>query len=80
MGAYRNPLFRKKSIVAWYDSDAACLVTIVCLVPLFFFGLLGIWVVHRQPIYREHVWVPAALVVLSASAIISMVTRMLRRR
>jgi len=80
MVAYQNPLFRKKSIVAWYDSDTACLATIVCMVPLFFFGLLGIWVAHRHPIYFEHVWVPTAVVVLSASVIISTVTRMLRRR
>ena len=80
MGSYQNPFFRKKAIVAWYDSDTACLATVVCMVPLLLFGLLGIWVAHQQRIFREHIWVPVALVVLSASVILSTLIRMLRRR
>ena len=74
-----HPFFRK-AIVPWYDSDTACTVVIVLMIPVMLFGVLGIYVAQSQAAYREHFWVPMLLVALTAGVIFSTAARMIRRR
>lgn len=73
-----NPLFRK-AIVPWYDSEAACLITIILMESVFVFALLGLSVVRDVPEFRRYLWFPGVLMALSFSVILSITIRLLRR-
>ena len=74
----QNPVFRKV-IVPWYDSETVCLIVIVCMGVVVIFGLTGIAVARDHLIYQEHIWVPILLVFMSASVIVSITVRLVKR-
>ena len=74
----QHPLFRK-AIVPWYDSEAACAITIFLMFLVFSFGCIGIFVAREAIEYQKHVWVPILLVVMSGSVIISTTIRLIKR-
>jgi hypothetical protein len=74
----QTPLFRRV-ILPWYDTDAACVLTGVFLLIVFGFALAGVSVAHETPDGGRHVWVPAALLVLSGVGIITVSLRLYRR-
>ncbi len=74
----QSPLFRK-AILPWYDTDAACILTGVFMLIVFAFSFTGIAVAFETPESCRHVWVPCALLVLSAGVITSVVFRLSRR-
>ncbi len=73
-----TPVFRK-IIVPWYDSDTACLLTLLFMDAVFLFGMAGIAVVREIPEYYRHIWVPLVLTVLSLAVILSVAIRLIRR-
>jgi len=73
-----NPLFRK-AICPWYDSEPACLVTIVFLEMVYIFGVFGLSVVRETPAFHRYVWLPAVLMVLSLGVVLSITARLIRR-
>ena len=75
----QNPLFRK-AILPWYDTDAVCILTGAFMLLVFAFSFAGIAVAFETPESRRHIWVPCALLVLSAGVAASVVFRLLRRR
>jgi hypothetical protein len=79
MPLYQNPFFRK-TIVPWYDSEAVCLATIVFLLAVLLFGIVGITTAVNHEAYSGYLWVPALLTTLSTVVILSTINRMLRRR
>jgi len=73
-----NPVFRKV-IVPWYDSETFCIGLIVFMVAVILLGLAGISVAHEKMEYRDYIWVPVFLVVMSSIVIISVSIRLIKR-
>ncbi len=71
-------LFRRV-IVPWYDSEIVCLLMIVLMFLVFFFGLLGVSVARKNTEYNEHIWVAVTLIVMSGGIIISTTIRLIKR-
>lgn len=74
----QNPLFRK-AIIPWYDSEAVCIVVIVFMMIVFFFGVVGISVARENSEYHGYVWIAVLLVVMSAAVIFSTIIRLIKR-
>ncbi len=73
-----SPVYRKV-IIPWYDSDPACKILIGFMVLVFLFGIMGIYIAHGTIAYREFIWVPALLVLLSLGTSISAAIRLISR-
>jgi hypothetical protein len=73
-----SPVFRR-TLVPWYDSEAACLLTLIFLFLVFLFGMAGISVANEVEEYRDHLWVPVLLVAMSAGVIVSITIRLINR-
>ena len=74
----QNPVYRK-AIYPWYDSETACYVLLVLMLPVFLFGITGISVASDIVEYGEYIWVPYLLVFLSSVVILSITLRLVRR-
>lgn len=70
----------RKEIIPWYDVNAACVATIVFLLPVFLFSLTGIGVARSLPVPAAFLWVPVLLAVLSGLVLLTVSMRLLRRR
>ena len=74
----QNPVFRKV-IVPWYDSETVCLIVVVCMGVVVFFGFTGISVARDNLFYQKHIWIAILLVLMSGSVIISTTVRLVKR-
>ncbi len=76
----KSPFFRRV-IVPLYDSETACLVTIIVMTALFWFGILGIWVAREGETYFiwEYLWVPICISGLSFVVIATITIRLIKR-
>ena len=74
----QNPLFRK-TIIAWYDSEAVCIGVIVFMLMVFFFGVIGISVARENAEYHGYVWIAVLIVVMSGGIIFSTIIRLIKR-
>ncbi len=77
LGLY-NPIYRKV-IVPWYDSEIACLITLILMLLLFLFGFVGISVATGYEEFRSYMWIPGLLIALSSGVIISITVRLVKR-
>jgi len=73
-----QPIFRK-IIIPWYDSAIICIVMIILMSLVFFFGLIGISAALEKKEYHEYLWVPVILVVMSIILILSNLVRLFKR-
>lgn len=78
MKIHSNPIYRK-AIIPWYDSDPFCIITLILLCLVFYFGLTGICAANETPGYRAYVWVPVVLTISSVLAGLSMAFRLAAR-
>ena len=78
MPSEKSPVFRKP-VIPWYQSKTAYILSIVFLLIVFLVGLSGISVSREVDEYNGYVWVPALLVILSGSLIITNIIRLVRR-
>ena len=60
----QNPFFRKP-ITPWYDSNPACVILILALIPVILFAVAGVWTALTEPLFSPHVWLPGTLLGLS---------------
>jgi hypothetical protein len=74
----KNPIHRKV-IIPWYDSNAMCMTVCVILVLTVAFGILGIITAAEDTEYAGFVWIPIALIAMSAGVLLSMGVRLVRR-
>ena len=74
----QNPLFRK-TIISWYDSEAVCILVIVFMIIVFFFGVVGISVARENSEFHGYVWIAVLLVVMSGGVIFSTIIRLIKR-
>ncbi len=74
----QNPVFRK-IIVPWYDSGPVCWGVIFVMVAVFLFGISGVGVTRDNPEYRNHIWVPLVLILLSGIVAVATFLRLTRR-
>lgn len=73
-----SPVFRK-IVIPWYDSEIACLITLIFLYCVFLFGIFGVSVAREFHEFYKHIWIPVLLTVLSFLAILSITIRLLKR-
>ncbi|MCG8551739.1 MAG: hypothetical protein MI799_15160 [Desulfobacterales bacterium] len=74
----QNPFFRKP-ITPWYDSNPACIILMVIMVPVMLFALVGIWMALTDSRLAGHAWFPGLLFGLSFFLIFKVYFRMKRR-
>jgi len=74
----QNPLFRRV-IIPWYDSDALCIIVIVLMFFVLLFSIAGIFVVFENIDYRNYLWLPGLLIMLSGSVFILTSIRLSKR-
>ena len=78
MPSNKIPVFRKAAN-PWHQSKLVHGLAIAFMVLVLLFGLVGISVTREIEQYHDYVWVPAVLVVLSTSVMISAIIRLIRR-
>ena len=69
----------RKTANPWYQSKMVYGLTITFMLLALLFGLVGISVTREIEQYRDYVWVPIVLVVLSTGVMISAMIRLIRR-
>jgi hypothetical protein len=74
----KSPVFRKP-VIPWYQSKTAYCLTIAFMLFVFLVGLVGISVTREYETYKGYIWVPAVLVLLSGSLIVTSIIRLIRR-
>ena len=74
----QNPVFRDV-IVPWYDSDTLCVASIVFMILVFLFGIVGAMVAYEKSEFQDYLWVPLLLAVLSAGTAVSISSRLIKR-
>ena len=74
----QNPVHRKL-IIPWYDSQATCLFVLVFMLFVFFFAGLGISVAGEILEFRDKIWLPVLLLILSGSVIVLTSIRLVKR-
>ncbi|MFC1886699.1 hypothetical protein ACFLZM_06560 [Thermodesulfobacteriota bacterium] len=73
-----KPMF-KKPIVPWHETERACFFLIIVMFLFFLIGFFGTSVSLEETDYREFVWMPILLMVLSGIVIISTSIRLIKR-
>lgn len=73
-----TPVFRK-SILPWYDTNAACWMLLLVMAAVLLFAIEGLRVAAGSSVYRAHAWLPFVLIVLSSAVLISLVVRLAKR-
>jgi len=74
----QNPLFRR-AIIPWYDSNTLCIIVIVLMFFVFLFSVAGILVAFENIDYRNCLWLPELLIILSGSVFILTSIRLSKR-
>jgi len=74
----QNPVHRKL-ITPWYDSRTVCLVVILSMLLVFLFALVGVLLAWENSLFREMIWLPALLALLSGIVILSTTVRLIKR-
>jgi hypothetical protein len=69
-----------KVIIPWYDSDGILIATIIGMLGVVFFGLVGIFVALQEPAFQADTWVPATLLAGGLLVLVSSTLRLWRRR
>ena len=72
------PLFRNL-IIPWYDSDALCYLMILAMTIVLLFGIAGIYVSQSNPSFKDYIWMPILVILLSGAVICSTVVRLIKR-
>ena len=72
------PVFRKP-VIPWYQSKTAYGLTIAFMLFVFLVGLIGISVTREYDEYKDYIWVPAVLVILGGSLMVTSIIRLIRR-
>lgn len=73
-----NPFFRKP-ITSWYDSNFICRTVMVIMVFVLIFGIAGIIVGFGTEEFKEYVWFPVLLSVLSFFVLLKITLRLRNR-
>ncbi|MDJ0809496.1 MAG: hypothetical protein QNJ02_10120 [Desulfobacterales bacterium] len=74
----KAPVFRR-AIIPWYDSDRVCWIVIGFMLATAVFSTAGLFAALEEPIYRNYIWLPLLLLLLSIGIAISTLIRMFRR-
>lgn len=71
--------FHHRQITPWYATTAMYWILMVFMWALFAFSLVGISVARSEIVFAGYVWVPASLCTISATVILLLVWRLVRR-
>jgi uncharacterized BrkB/YihY/UPF0761 family membrane protein len=69
----------RKLIIPWYDSQATCLIVLIFMLFVFLFAGLGISVAGEYIEFRDKIWLPVLLLILSGSVIVLTLVRLIKR-
>ncbi|MFO7716637.1 hypothetical protein [Desulfosarcina sp.] len=75
----KSELLFRKAFVPWYDTEPAIVLTLTFALVVLLFSMAGIAAALDTPDYKEYVWVPCLLGVLSLAVTISTLIRLIRR-
>ncbi len=75
-----QPKMHRKMIVPWYDSGKAIVFSILLLMFILAFGVVGMIVAQENTQYKSFFGMPLSIVLMSGYAFLSMVVRLLIRR
>jgi hypothetical protein len=78
MPSKKDPVFRK-AVIPWYRSSKIYVFAIVFMLLVFSFGIAGISVAREIETYRDYIWVPVLLVVMSAVMVTTTTYRLIKR-
>ena len=78
MPSEKNPVFRK-AIIPWYNSTTVNIMVLVIMLLVLFFAIAGLSVSRENSEYRGYVWVPALLLAMTATIIITTTARLIKR-
>lgn len=70
----------RRLIIAWYDTDRVCYLSIAFAAWVLLFSLSGVWTVLGNPTYRDYLWLPILLACLSTAVLLSTALRLVHRR
>jgi hypothetical protein len=79
MGWGNKPVHRQQ-MVPWYDTRLACRVAFWLLLPFFVFSLVGIFEALQTEPWRQNIWVPLVMALISLWLMVRMGLRVTRRR
>jgi len=74
-----QPQTHRKVIVPWYDSGKAIVISVIGLIPILAFGVVGMIVARENAQYNHLFGAPLCMVLMSGSVIFSMVARLFIR-
>lgn len=74
----KTPFFRK-AYIPWHATTPACLIKVVVMLGIVFFGLDGIKVARNFGPYMGYIWVPALVFVLSLVVALVNLVRIIQR-
>lgn len=74
----QNPLFRRV-IIPWYDTEPVCHFAIIFTAGVILFSLAGIFEANSTAEYKQYLWVPLLLLLMSLVVFISTIARLIRR-
>lgn len=75
----KNELLFRRAFIPWYDAEPVMLLTLVFALVVLLFSMAGVAAALDTPRYRDYMWVPGLLGLLSLSITISTLIRMIRR-
>lgn len=75
----QNPLFRRV-IIPWYDTEPVCYFTIVFVAVVIAFSLAGIVEANSTPQFKQHIWIPTLLFIMSLIVFFSTIMRLIKRK
>jgi hypothetical protein len=76
---YDQKPVHRKLIVPWYDSQATCLFVLAFMIFVFLFAGMGISVAGEHLEFRNKIWLPVFLLILSGSVIVLTSIRLFKR-
>lgn len=72
-------LVHRKSVTPWYDTEAACYMTLFILFLFIMFAFAGISVSYERTEFQAYAKIPVIVLSMSAYATLSVIIRLARR-
>lgn len=75
----KSELLFRRAFIPWYDTELAMLLTLIFALVVLLFSMAGVAAVLDTPSYRDYMWVPGLLGLLSLGITVSTLIRLIRR-
>ncbi|MFZ5571991.1 MAG: hypothetical protein ACOZF0_16450 [Thermodesulfobacteriota bacterium] len=79
MGNPEQTVVHRKIFAPWYDTEAACFITIVLVAPVLLFSIAGIITAYEDTAFHPYGWVPIILCIMCLWVLLSISIRLAKR-